>query len=245
MMTVVITCEHAGRVVPEKYKPLFTDFSKLLETHRGYDLGAYSLAQQISKELGVTLDFQPVSRLVIDMNRSLDNPSLFSEVMKPLQLTEKQEIIDLYYTPYREKVRQRVAQALHKSKKVLHLSIHSFTPVMDGKVRQVDIGLLFDPQRSDEQQFCSSLRDALSQKSPYRVLDNEPYLGTDDGLTTTFRTLFGKRYSGIEIEVNQKFAQFERDKDGQIDRKLSKVLVDEIKNAVARFARENTAETSQ
>ena len=33
---------------------------------------------------------------------------------------------------------------------MIHLSSHSFTPELDGKVRKADIGLIYDPARQRE-----------------------------------------------------------------------------------------------
>jgi predicted N-formylglutamate amidohydrolase len=72
--------------------------------------------------------------------------------------------------------------------------------------RKVGIGLLFDPDRSSEAALCENLLAQLQVRLPaMRIVFNEPYKGIDDGLTTYLRTVFpDDRYSGIEIEINQK-----------------------------------------
>jgi predicted N-formylglutamate amidohydrolase len=77
---------------------------------------------------------------------------------------------------------------------------------LDKVERDVDIGLLFDPERKLELAFCQDYRLALrAVPPPYRVHFNKPYLGIDDGFTTYLRTKFeDKDYAGIEIEINQK-----------------------------------------
>lgn len=71
----------------------------------------------------------------------------------------------------------------------------------------MDIGLLFDPDRKTEKDLCALVRKILQQKLPaIRVVFNEPYFGTDDGLTTYLRTQYcDTLYAGIEIEINQKW----------------------------------------
>lgn len=92
-------------------------------------------------------------------------------------------------------------------KKVLHLSIHTFTPLWNGTMRRVDVGLLFDPARKNESEFCGLFLPELKRRLPSLCIEfNEPYKGTDDGFTTYLRTLFGDdEYLGIEIEINQKY----------------------------------------
>ena len=91
---------------------------------------------------------------------------------------------------------------------VLHLSIHSFTPIWHGVERAVDIGILFDPDRKLETNYCQQLKLALEEKLPNQSIKlNEPYKGTDDGFTTWLRKRYAdKAYAGIELEVNQKYA---------------------------------------
>ncbi|HZI25413.1 MAG TPA: N-formylglutamate amidohydrolase, partial [Chryseolinea sp.] len=89
---------------------------------------------------------------------------------------------------------------------------HTFTPVLNNQIRTVDIGILFDPNRKAESEFCRKLFDGLEQSLPYLSIKlNEPYKGTDDGFTTYLRTKFyDDEYLGIEIEVNQKYLGTEK-----------------------------------
>ncbi len=91
---------------------------------------------------------------------------------------------------------------------MVHLAVHSFTPVLKGVERMVDVGILFDPERAFERRVAGRWRAALAERDPeLRVRFNEPYDGRSDGLTTTLRSTFdageGPDYAGIELEVNQ------------------------------------------
>ena len=127
-----------------------------------------------------------------------------------LPATEKQNLIDTIYLPYRNRVEKAIAEA---QKPTLHLSIHTFTPVFNNQTRTVDIGLLFDPGRHSEKEFCEAFIHKLSDQFPHLTLRfNEPYQGIDDGLTTYLRTRFdASAYLGIEIEVNQKWCAAAQD----------------------------------
>jgi len=111
----------------------------------------------------------------------------------------KEKIYHAYRTPVQESIRS-------STRPVLHLSVHSFTPVLGDEVRNLEVGILFDPERKKEEAFSHSLRTGLQQRlSDYRISYNEPYRGIDDGFTTHLRTIFpDEQYAGIEIEVNQK-----------------------------------------
>jgi predicted N-formylglutamate amidohydrolase len=95
------------------------------------------------------------------------------------------------------------------------LSIHTFTPRINGQWRAIDVGLLFDPARGGEVDLCDRWREAISRSTPrLRVMANQPYAGTDDGLTSWLRTLFKPTsYVGIEVEVSHRY--FKRGPDIQ------------------------------
>lgn len=204
--SVVITCEHGGNRIPARYRQRFAQARESLQSHRGYDPGALELARSLSKKLSSPLHFETVSRLLIEMNRSLDHPRLFSEFTKPLPEPERIRLIETIYLPYRTGVEQSVARAV-RAGSCLHLSVHSFTPIWNGKTRPTDIGLLFDPHRSFETAVCHVWRRILRRVLPQlKIHFNLPYRGTSDGFTTALRQKWpDDQYAGIEIEVNQKF----------------------------------------
>jgi predicted N-formylglutamate amidohydrolase len=203
-MNLIITCEHAGNQVPEHYNHIFSHISDILESHRGYDPGALQIARFLATEYSSPLFICETTRLLVEPNRSLNNSQLYSEYSQKLFETDHDQILQRYYYPHRNGVEEVI---LKLSKPVVHLSIHTFTPVLDGKERKVDLGLLFDPDRISELDFCGKLMDGLEQILPGLTIEfNEPYKGTDDGFTTYLRTKFADQdYLGIEIEVNQKF----------------------------------------
>lgn len=204
-MKLVLTCEHAGNLVPVKFSEHFFNFKKMLNTHRGYDLGAMDMFEYLN-ELADYHQFYSQTRLLIEVNRSLHHPNLFSEVTKSFSSEEKKKLIENYYLPYRNEVEEKVKNYLEEGEDVLHLSIHSFTPSLNGEGRTADIGLLYDPSRNQEKQFSAALKLKLEQQTEkLRVKMNYPYLGKADGFTTYLRKKFPRNYMGIEIEVNQKF----------------------------------------
>ncbi len=204
-MNIIISCEHGGNRIPKKYLSLFKNKKRILNSHRGWDIGALILAKTVSKNTHSPLYFSDVSRLLIDLNRSLNHPKLFSEFSKSYDKTIRQEIVNEFYIPYRKKIETHIKNANNKSP-IIHLSIHSFTPKLNNIIRHADIGLLYDPTRKTEKEFCNKLRVTLKNNFPDLIIrSNYPYKGSADGLTTYLRKQFNeKSYSGIEIEINQK-----------------------------------------
>jgi predicted N-formylglutamate amidohydrolase len=203
-MNLIVTCEHAGNQVPDCYSHIFANIKDVLESHRGWDPGARELATFLATEFDAPLFVCETTRLLIEPNRSLDNHQLYSEYSQVLFETDHDLILQQYYLPHRGSVEQLISKL---AKPVLHLSIHTFTPILNGTVREVDVGLLFDPTRKSESDFCDILRRDLERNLPSLIIRmNEPYKGTDDGFTTYLRTRFeDHQYLGIEIEVNQKY----------------------------------------
>jgi len=221
--TLIVTCEHAGNDIPNRLARYFQHQQTVLHSHRGWDPGAWEVASFLATELNTPLFATFVSRLVIEANRSQDSPQLFSEFTSRLSDEEKNQLLREYYLPYRTNIESIIR---HRIKPVVHLSIHSFTPRWDGNVRDVDVGLLFDPERKNELAFCTRLCDLLQkQNSTLTIKFNEPYKGTDDGFTTYLRTRFSDdNYLGIEIEINQRF--FERNELPMIGTALLNALRD-------------------
>jgi predicted N-formylglutamate amidohydrolase len=202
---LVLTCEHGGYEIPSVYKEYFKD-KNVLKTHRGYDLGALDLFHFLEPLSDASFS-STTSRLFIELNRSLHHKQLFSEFTKGLSKKDKTEIIKDYYQPYRSAVENKIKSFIENQNSVLHLSIHSFTPQLNNKTRNCDIGLLYDSSRKTEQHYCKALKaELLKLDSNLNVRFNYPYLGKSDGFTSYLRTQFPIHYLGIEIEINQKFA---------------------------------------
>jgi predicted N-formylglutamate amidohydrolase len=204
---VVVTCEHATPAVPREYAHLFAGRQQVLRTHRGYDRGALEAAQHFARAFAAPLLTARMTRLVIDMNRTVRRRSLFSFVTRSLPRAERLRLIHDVLEPHHERVRAEVARAPRGT--VLHLGIHSFTPVRLGRKRHTDIGLLYDPARPGELAFARAWERALRRAAPrLRVRRNYPFLGKNLGLTGGLRQRFpGPRYLGIELEINQRFVR--------------------------------------
>lgn len=204
-LALVLTCEHAVNTIPQAFSALFAPYENLLHSHRGIDFGAAEIALALQQTLGCELVVTSVSRLLIDCNRSLSHSQCFSEIAQKLSAEEKQFIIEHYYLPYRQRVTEIIQRHINEGTQVIHLSIHSFTPELEGVVRHADIGLLYDPKRPSEKKLAKQWQQALKKQQPkYRTRFNYPYRGNSDGFTTALRKKWpDSDYVGIEFEANQ------------------------------------------
>ena len=200
---LLLTCEHAGNNIPAKFQHYFTGADEVLNSHRGWDPGAAELAECISERVQVSLISYPISRLLIEPNRSERHPKLFSEFTKNLSEEDKTDLLNNYYRPHRKMVTDEIYKKISEHKRVLHVGVHTFTPDLNGRLREFDIGLLYDPSRIPERSLAEEWKRNISPR--FRVRMNQPYKGKADGLITALRKLFSEEvYLGIELEVNHK-----------------------------------------
>ena len=219
-MKLMLTCEHASNHLPAAFKKTIP--ANVQESHRAYDIGALAVFRKLVRFAKPEFHCEgKFSRLFVDLNRTITNKSAFSEYYGTLGFRDKvaaekaKAQATTYWMEYRDAIEKFVESALKpktrvaKSKPtVVHLGIHSFTPVLHGKVRNADIGILYDPARPQECAYAQVIKDEIKRLYPtMKVRFNYPYKGSSDGLTTTLRKKFGPRYVGIEIEINQKFFQ--------------------------------------
>ncbi|PQO38922.1 N-formylglutamate amidohydrolase [Blastopirellula marina] len=207
--SILFTCEHGGNRIPREYAPRFAEYQELLQTHRGWDPGTLLASNYFHQQVPSQLFASETSRLLVDLNRSETNPALFSRLVPPPSQLQREELLETYYRPWRQEVVDWIRSQAKRNLFVRHLSFHSFTPELNGQVRTAEIGLLYDPGRAPERDFCHCWRQAIRETFPeFRVRLNYPYRGISDGHTTALRKQFSaQQYSGIELEVNQQLFQ--------------------------------------
>lgn len=202
---LLFTCEHAGHRVPPEYAALFRGAARVLASHRGWDPGALPVARALARRLRAPLLSVPWSRLLVDANRTPTNPRIWSPYTKGLERRERERILERYWWPHRRRVEETARSAAAAGAHVLHVAVHSFVPVLEGEVRPVDVGLLYDPGRPRERALCRRWQAELRRTQPaLRVRRNQPYRGVADGLTTWLRRrLPARSYAGVELEMSQ------------------------------------------
>jgi predicted N-formylglutamate amidohydrolase len=223
---LVVSCEHASNVVPAKYRHLFEGREDVLDTHRGYDPGTRELGRRLARALRAPIILARYTRLLVELNRSTHHRALFSEFSRRLSRAERRRVLERFYHPHRQAVERAIRAKLRSRGPVLHLGVHSFTPVLAGRRRNADIGLLYDPKRRHEAALCRRWQDALrSHDARLRVRRNYPYRGDADGLTAYLRTVFPqRRYMGVELEINQSLSLGTRTRWAALQESLTTTL---------------------
>lgn len=180
---IVLVCEHASAFIPEKFQRLGIS-EDLALSHLAWDPGAGDTAVALAEQLNAVLVRGMASRLVYDCNRPPESPDAIRETgghiaipgNRGLSPFERSERIERYYFPFRQTLADTLAA--HHTAPVL-VTVHTFTPVFEGRPRHVEIGIVHDQD--------SRLADAvLSVAHGFDIRRNEPY-GPEDGVTHTLR----------------------------------------------------------
>jgi len=205
-VSALITCEHASARVPAYWQRLFCGQTEVLASHRAWDPGSLDLAEALARHLDAPLLAGQVTRLLIDLNRSSGHPRRFSEWTRGLPESDRVRIERSWWLPHWQVFGQFIRS---NPGQVVHIGCHSFTPVLAGRRRRFDIGLLYDSRRWAERRLCRDLAGRLSARlTGIRVRMNQPYRGTANGIGQQHRRLYGPdRLLSVEVEINQRLVR--------------------------------------
>jgi predicted N-formylglutamate amidohydrolase len=174
--SAVLVCDHASNRVPERLGTLGLG-PDLLADHIGWDPGAADVARRLADHLDCALVLSSYSRLVIDCNRPLGHAESIAErsagVSIPgnlgLSPLERSIRIDALFRPYHDAIAGLLDRRFRRP--TLLISIHSFTPTLNGQLRPWHIGVSHwrDPR------LAVLLLEALRPTGDFTMGDNEPY----------------------------------------------------------------------
>jgi predicted N-formylglutamate amidohydrolase len=203
---LVLLADHAGRGLPEEYASLGLPAAEF-DRHIAYDIGVEPLTRELAALSGAPAVLANFSRLLIDPNRGEDDPTLIRQLYDgtivpanyPMPEAERQRRLDAFYRPYHDAVGSLIASVAKEAGRApLVVSLHSFTPVMQGFVRPWHVGILWD---SDDRAVRPVI-EMLSADPQLVVGDNEPYDGALKG-DTMYRHAIVNGYPHVLIEVRQ------------------------------------------
>lgn len=178
---VLLICEHAGRVVPAPWRDLGLP-RQFLDTHFAWDAGAGALTEVLAAKLQATAVLAGYSRLFLDINRFPGEWDCCRPDMAGIPIPANLDIHD------RERAqREKIARAPFDQAVALWLcarpaiiSIHSFTPLVAGKRREPEIGVLW----REECRMGPPVLKALREQGRFVIGNNEPYdWRTSEGYT--------------------------------------------------------------
>jgi predicted N-formylglutamate amidohydrolase len=203
---VLVVCDHASRAIPAALGDLGLD-EAASHRHIAWDIGAGDLARALADRLGATAVLAGYSRLVVDCNRRLDDPSCFvtdadgDTVAGNVGLTpaDARRRAAACYEPYHRAIAACLRDVRHRALVPALIAVHSFTPSMGGKPRPWNVGVLWDK----DGRIPLRLLERLRAEPGLVVGDNEPYSGRHPADYTVDRHAESAGLPHVCIEVRQ------------------------------------------
>jgi predicted N-formylglutamate amidohydrolase len=239
----LIICDHAANAIPPEYGMLGLP-REALKRHIAYDVGAADLTRALAAELGAPAVLSTFSRLVIDPNRGLDDPTLVMRlsdgaIVPGNARADAREIARRsahFWSPYREAIAATVEAMLATGEPPAIVSIHSFTGVMRGVQRPWKIGILWDRDARIPKPLIEALL-AEPDLAAGEIGDNEPYDGALAG-DTIDATATPRGLANALIELRQDLIAETKDAlawAARLARLLRPILADGRSRAPADF----------
>ncbi len=202
---LVLLCDHASNRIPDRYGQLGLS-PEDLERHVAYDIGAGALTRALAADLGAPAVLSRFSRLLVDPNRGVDDPTLIMCVSDGLVVPANRHVdaretarrLALYYEPYHQAIDDVIDEVSAAGKPPALVSIHSFTPVWRGIERPWHVGILWDR----DARLAQPLLHGLRGEPGLVVGDNEPYSGELRG-DTLYRHGTRRGLAHAVVEVRQ------------------------------------------
>ena len=218
--------DHAGREVPPKLADLGLGDADLAR-HIGWDIGVFGLGQRLAQTLDATFISQRYSRLVIDCNRDPMRADAIPEISDgttvpgnlALSLVDRTARIAGIFKPYHDHIAAELDARAARGIPTVVVSLHSFTPVMQGFQRPWQFGVLHLGGSSFSDAMLARLR---TESDEPEVGDNEPY--QMDGIDFTVpHHAIRRGLDYVELEVRQDLLADEAGQQAVAER-LTRVL---------------------
>ena len=203
---VLLLCDHASNAMPASLGTLGLD-ETALSRHIAYDIGAADVTRALVERWDAAAVLSGYSRLIIDLNRDLDDPTSIPVISdgvvvpgnRALDPAEAAQRVDGLFWPYHSTVDAEIDRLRERGQVPAVVSIHSFTPVMNGTQRPWHAGVLYH----QDMRFAHALLQALREEGDLVVGDNEPYSvsSTSDYAVPVHGE--GRGLVHVELEIRQ------------------------------------------
>ena len=172
---ILIIADHASNYVPEENNKLGLSNS-FLNNHIAFDLGVKELSLDLSNRLRCKVIQGKYSRLLIDLNRDLDDPTIIPEIVDrkiiPGNIGLSKYEVKLRIKKIYDKYHHEIDRTIKNEKVKVILSLHSFNPIFKRKKRFIEFGIL-----SNKDKKLSSIVIDQLRLQKLNVGDNKPYKG--------------------------------------------------------------------
>jgi predicted N-formylglutamate amidohydrolase len=228
---VLLVADHASPFFPAAMNQLGLE-DWVLDRHVAWDIGSDQLTQYLADLLDAPAILAGFSRLIIDPNRKLDDPTAFVEVSdgisipgnRALSAEQKKLRVRSFFEPYHGAIARRLDEFENGGTVPVLISVHTCTPVFAQFVRPWHIGVMWDK----DPRIAVPLMENLRKVEDVCFGDNEPYSGRHSHDFTIDHHAEPAGLPHVGIEVRQDLV---RDSDGA--RKWAGILADALQDILA------------
>jgi len=204
---LLLVGDHVSNLIPRSLNQLGLE-DAVLQQHVAYDIGTRKLLTHLVDHLDAPAVMAGYSRLVVDLNRSLEDPSVMPELSDNIPIPGNQDLSDeerkqrihSFYTPYRAAIDHKLHDFRQRNIVPALIAIHSFTPEMAGFERPWHIGMLWDKDPRIPLALMQRLR---ARPEGINVGDNQPYSGKHPADYTIDHHAEAAGLPHVSIEVRQ------------------------------------------
>jgi predicted N-formylglutamate amidohydrolase len=202
---LLVLCDHASNAVPASLAMLGLG-PAALSRHIGWDIGAAAVARALAEMLDAPALISGFSRLVIDCNRSLADPTSIPAHSDGIAVpgnaglggADRLARAEACFRPYHHAIAARLDAFATGGIVPAIVSIHSFTPRMNGFDRPWQVGVLWDR----DPRIPLPLIAALAGQG-LAVGDNEPYSARAPEGFTLRRHADARGLPHVLVEIRQ------------------------------------------
>lgn len=201
---LLLVCDHASRAFPPHLGTLGVAEPDTFE-HIAWDIGAAAVTRGLAAALDAPAVLCRWSRLVVDCNRRLTDPSAFAEISDAIPIPGNQSMtaedrewrIKAIWEPYHAAIEERLDAFASRDITPAFISVHSFTPLLGEAARPWHVGILWD----QDERIPRPVLESLKRVDGLHVGDNEPYSGRHptDYTLHAHAALRGLPYVGFEV----------------------------------------------
>jgi len=203
---VLLTCDHASRRVPRALDNLGLDEAKL-SLHIGWDIGAAAVTRDLAARLDAPAVLAGYSRLVIDCNRNIEDPTSIPRVSDGIEVPGNRDLtaeqrtqrVEAIFRPYHGAIEAALDRFAARGVHPAVFSVHSFTPTMNGFNRPWHIGILWDK----DPRIPVPLMAALRREKGLVVGDNEPYSAREPAGHSVRTHAMSRGLPHVAVEIRQ------------------------------------------
>ena len=202
-MPGLIAVDHSGTRLPEFTGDLGIE-PAWRRSHHFYDLGVEALARAIAARLDITVVLGTVSRLVIDLNRWIEDPRSIPRHVDghpipgnaALDEEDRSARHEQVFYPYHQAIGDLWAAISGRHARPVFFALHTCTRVLNGERRPWDGGTIWH----EDGRLAQELLGHLGRDGNLCLGDNVPYTGRN-GIYTIDRHTYGSgaRACGFEV----------------------------------------------